>query len=150
MPRDTNFLSKRDVLSQVDSILVGSGLVRSPSLFNASALPLTLVNRSFCVSMQTRNTGAYREGSEESARVQQELTLSVLFQVKPKDQFSSLLDAGDAEEKLMTVMMDRSNFPYAVVSYVDTRTTPTPTREYLVVDVRFTIEHDWAWAGLNP
>jgi len=73
----------------------------------------------------------------------------VLKQIKPMAQFQSLLDAGDVEERMMAAMLRRSNLPYAVVKWLGTQRTPTASREYLVIEVSFTLECDWTWSGLT-
>jgi len=139
----------RGLLTQVDAVLSGTGLKRAPGLFSANDLPKTLADNSYCMSVQTQDTQLYREGGEESARVLHTLTLSVLKQIKPMAQFQSLLDAGDVEERMMAAMLRRSNIPYAVVKWVSTQRTPTPAREYLLLEAVFTLECDWSWSGLT-
>lgn len=139
----------RGLLTRVDGVLSSTGLKRSPGLFTAGDLPKTLADNSFCMNIQTQDTNLYREGGEDSARVLHTLTLSVLKQIKPMAQFESLLAAGDIEEKLMAAMLRRSNIPYAVVKWVSTQRTPTSSREYLVLDVVFTLECDWSWSGMT-
>ena len=139
----------RGLLTQVDAVLSGTGLKRAPGLFSAGDLPKTLADNSYCMSVQTQDTQLYREGGEESARVLHTLTLSVLKQIKPMAQFQSLLDAGDVEERMMAAMLRRSNIPYAVVKWVSTQRTPTPAREYLLLEAVFTLECDWSWSGLT-
>ena len=147
--RERQDLTLRGLLTQVDAVLSGTGLKRSPSLFSANDLPKTLVDNAYCIGIQSADTQLYREGGEESARVIHQLTLSVLKQVKPMAQFQSLLDAGDVEERMMAAMLRRSNFPYAVVKWVSTQRTPTPSREYLLIESIYSLECDWSWSGLN-
>ena len=147
--RERQDLTLRGLLTQVDSVLSGTGLKRSPSLFSANDLPKTLVDNSYCLGIQSADTQLYREGGEESARVVHQLTLSVLKQIKPMAQFQSLLDAGDVEERMMAAMLKRSNLPYAVVKWISTQRTPTPSREYLLIESIYSLECDWSWSGLN-
>ena len=147
--REHQDLTLRGLLTQVDSVLSGTGLKRAPGLFTANDLPKTLADNSFCIGIQSADTNLYREGGEESARVVHTLTLSVLKQIRPMAQFQSLLDAGDIEERMMAVMLKRSNLPYAVVKWVSTQRTASPAREYLLIESIFTLECDWSWSGLN-
>ena len=147
--REHQDLTLRGLLTQVDSVLSSTGLKRSPSLFSANDLPKTLVDNSYCLGIQSADTQLYREGGEESARVVHQLTLSVLKQIKPMAQFQSLLDAGDVEERMMAAMLKRSNLPYAVVKWISTQRTPTPSREYLLIESVYSLECDWSWSGLN-
>ena len=137
----------RGLLTQVDAVLSGTGLRRSPSLFSANDLPKTLVDNAYCMAIQSADTQLFREGGEDSARVLHTLTLSVLKQIKPMAQFESLLAAGDIEERLMSVMLRRSNLPYAVVKWLGTQRTPTASREMLVLDLTFQLECDWTYSG---
>lgn len=139
----------RGLLTQVDAVLSASGLKRAPGLFSASDVPKTLVDNSYCMLVQSQNTGLYREGGEDSARVMHSITLSILKQVRPMAQFESLLSAGDIEEKIMAVMLRRSNLPNAVVKWVSTQRVPTSSREYLVLDLLFTLGCDWTWSGMT-
>ena len=139
----------RSLLTQVDAVLCGTGLKRSPALFSAGDLPKSLVDNSYCMAIQSADTQLYREGGEDSARVVHELKLSVLKQIRPMAQFESLLAAGDIEERIMAVMLRRSNLPYAVVKWLNTQRTPTPSREYMILEVTFTLECDWSWSGLS-
>lgn len=139
----------RNLLTQIDSVLVGTGLKRSPALFSANDIPKSLVDNSYCMMIQSIDTNMYREGGEDSARVAHTLTLSVLKQIRPMAQFESLLAAGDIEERMMAVMLKRANLPYAVVKWVGTQRTPTPSREYMMLDVTFNLECDWSWSGLT-
>lgn len=147
--RERQDLTLRSLLTQVDSVLSGTGLKRSPSLFSANDLPKTLVDNAYCLGIQSADTQLYREGGEESARVIHQLTLSVLKQIKPMAQFQSLLDAGDVEERMMAAMLRRANLPYAVVKWISTQRTPTPSREYLLIESVYSLECDWSWSGLN-
>jgi hypothetical protein len=101
------------------------------------------------MAIQSADTQLYREGGEDSARVIHQLTWSVLKQIRPMAQFESLLAAGDIEERIMAVMLRRSNLPFAVVKWLDTRRTPTASREYLILETTFTLECDWSWSGLT-
>lgn len=147
--RERQDLTLRGLLTQVDGVLSATGLKRAPGLFTANDLPKTLADNSFCIGIQSADTNLYREGGEDNARVIHQLTLSVLKQIRPMAQFQSLLDAGDIEERMMAAMLRRSNFPYAVVKWVSTQRTPTPAREYLLLESMYTLECSWSWSGLT-
>lgn len=139
----------RGLLTTVDAVLSATGLKRAPGLFSAGDLPKSLADNSYCMAIGSADTNLYREGGEDSARVIHTLILSVLKQIKPMAQFESLLAAGDIEERIMAAMLRRSHIPYAVVKWVSTQRTPTTAREYLVLEVTFTLECDWSWSGLT-
>lgn len=149
MPRELNDLTIRELLTQVDRVLVNAGLKRSPALFSVNDQPKTLVDNAFALDLQTSDTQLFREGGEESARVVHQLTVSVLKQVRPMAQFDSLCAAGDVEERVMAAMLKRSNLPYVVVRWTQTQRTPSDSREYLVLAMTFALEHDWSWSQLQ-
>ena len=149
MPREMNDLTIRELLTQVDRVLVNAGLKRSPALFSVNDQPKTLVDNAFALDLQTSDTQLFREGGEESARVVHQLTVSVLKQVRPMAQFDSLCAAGDVEERVMAAMLKRSNLPYVVVRWTQTQRTPSDSREYLVLAMTFVLEHDWSWSQLQ-
>lgn len=149
MPRELNDLTIRELLTQVDRVLVNAGLKRSPALFSVNDQPKTLVDNAFALDLQTSDTQLFREGGEESARVVHQLTVSVLKQVRPMAQFESLCAAGDVEERVMAAMLKRSNLPYVVVRWTQTQRTPSDSREYLVLAMTFALEHDWSWSQLQ-
>lgn len=149
MPRELNDLTIRELLTQVDRVLVNAGLKRSPALFSVNDQPKTMVDNAFALDLQTSDTQLFREGGEESARVVHQLTVSVLKQVRPMAQFDSLCAAGDVEERVMAAMLKRSNLPYVVVRWTQTQRTPSDSREYLVLAMTFALEHDWSWSQLQ-
>jgi hypothetical protein len=149
MAREPNDLTIRELLTQVDRVLVNTGLKRSPALFSVNDQPKTLVDNAFALDLQTSDTQLFREGGEESARVTHQLTVSVLKQVRPMAQFDSLCAAGDIEERVMAAMLKRSNLPFVVVRWTQTQRTPSDSREYLVLAMTFALEHDWSWSQLQ-
>ena len=114
----------RSLLTQVDAVLCGTGLKRSPALFSAGDLPKSLVDNSYCMAIQSADTQLYREGGEDSARVVHQLTLSVLKQIRPMAQFESLLAAGDIEEKIMALSAKKRELVSSVLGADDEPMAP--------------------------
>jgi len=140
----------RQVLESVDSALASQPLKRSAMLFTAQNLPKTFVDCAYCLQVQTKNTGKYREGGEQTQRSLQTITVSLLKQISPMNQFDSLLKLTDIEQGIMAAMCMRSNFPFGVVHHIDTVRTLLPTREYMVVDLHFSLEHAQFFGELSP
>lgn len=147
--REPNDLTIRELLTQVDRVLVNAGLKRSPALFSVNDQPKTLVDNAFALDLQTVDSQLFREGGEESARVVHTLTVSILKQIRPMAQFDSLCAAGDIEERVMACLLKRSNLPFVVVRWLQTARTPSESREYLVLGMQFSLEHDWSWYQLQ-
>jgi len=136
----------RVLLSKVDATLAKSGLIRSPVLFSAAAQPKSCVDNHYCIMLQSRNANTFREGWEETMRLEHTLTVSVIKVIKPMGQFESLLAATDIEGRLIAAMMVRRNLPDVVVHYVATRRVLTPSREHMVLDIDFSMTGDFQWA----
>jgi hypothetical protein len=141
-------LTLRNFIMQVKSCIESSGLKLSPSIFSIQTTPLTILADSFCLDIQTADTGKYRNGYQETARVNNRLTVRVAKKLKPLDQFESQLAYLEAEEKVMAKMMERSNFPDILVTYRETRRQLTSSREYMIIEILFDCELDWSWASL--
>lgn len=140
-------MTLRTLMVSVDAVLSGAGFKRAPGLFSAASLPLTCVDNAWCVLVQSDDTGEYRESGDNELRARQTVTISILKQLRPGAQFDSLCDSGDAEELIMAAMVQRAAFPDAFVRWLTTRRSAVPGREYLVIDLAFAIEHDWAFAS---
>lgn len=147
--REPNDLTIRELLTQIDRVLVNTGLKRSPALFSINDQPKTLVDNAFTLDVQTVDSRLFREGGEESARVIHTVTVSILKQLRPMAQFDSLCAAGDIEERVMAALLKRSNLPFVVVRWTQTQRTPAESREYLVLAMQFELEHDWSWSQLQ-
>lgn len=142
-------LSSRTWLSQVDTVLTKSGLVRSPAPFSVAATPNTLVDRSYCFELpQSADTDKYRGGGDEEIRVRHSLTIRLAKVVKPGEQFQSQLAGLDTEDALVKVMLTRNNFGDMRVLWLGTARDLTPAREHIISDLSFDCEHDWSFG--NP
>lgn len=136
----------RDALEQVST---GQGanpdthLKMSPSMFSASSLPKTLVDNSFVLDLQSKDNGIYRNGYEGILRMEHTLKISVVKVLKPLDQFTSYLAGLDLEEKVIKTMNNPNKFDFERVLWVSTTRTVTPTREHLILDFLFSVEHDY-------
>jgi hypothetical protein len=125
-----------------------AGFKLSPSIFTVGATPKTILDLAFCIDIQTEDTGKYRNGGDEMARVSHTLTIRFAKKLLPLDQFKSQLEAMDSEEVIMAKLMERANFPDCRILYKNTKRVVTSSREYLVVEMIFDCEHDWSWQAL--
>jgi hypothetical protein len=141
--------TQRDWLTAVSSLIEGAGLTRAPAIFTAASTPKSMIDRSFCLPpLQSRDTGKYACGSDELIRMGRTLTVRFCRTLAPADQFESQLQAGDIEEQLIAKLVRRSNLPESRVQWTNTSPSLTPTREHLVIDVVFDVEHDWTFSDL--
>lgn len=143
---DPSSLTMRTMLTEMTNVISSAGLKLSPSMFNVGATPKNLVDLSYVINLQSRDTGKYRNGSDEVLRMEHTLTVTIAKIIKPLDQFSSQLDAFEIQEKVIKALSQADAFAYARVDWASTRSTPTPSREHLIMEMVFTIEMDWTWA----
>lgn len=139
----------RDWLATVKGRVEECGLRLSPAAFNAAATPKGLIDLSFVLDLQSRDTQKYRTGSDEMVRIEHTLTVSFAKIVKPADQFDSQLAALDTEEKIIAVLVDRAQMPYTLARWVGTKRALTSSREHIITDITFALEHDWSFSQLG-
>jgi hypothetical protein len=140
--------TQRDWLTAVSSLIEGAGLTRAPAIFTAASTPRGMIDRSFCLMLQSRDTGKYACGSDELIRMGRALTVRFCRTLAPADQFETQLEAADMEERLIAKLVRRVNLPECRVQWTSTSPSLTPTREHLVLDVVFDVEHDWTFSAL--
>lgn len=140
-------LTLRTWLESVSSLVEGAGLTRAPGIFTASATPKRMIDASFVLDVQSRNTGRY-SGAGELIRMGHTLTVRFARTLSPTAQFDSQLAAMDTAEQVIAKLTRRSSLPDCVVEWSSTRPTLTPSREHVVVDVVFDVEHDWTYSTL--
>lgn len=140
----------RTVLSHIRGILEGgpAALKLSPSIFSVQMTPKGLQDASFVLDIQSKDTGKYRNGAEELLRIEHLLKVTVAKVLIPMDQFKSQCDGLDLEEVIIRSLCDEAaTAPFNErVAWVSTTRTPTPTREHIVSDIVFRIEHDWSFS----
>lgn len=140
-------LTLRTMMTEVTNVITTAGLRLSPSMFSAGATPKNLVDLSYVVSLQSKDTGKYRNGGNEILRMEHLLTVTVAKFIKPLDQFSSQLDAFDIQENVIKALSQSDAFAYARVDWVSTTPVVTPSREHLIINMVFRIEMDWSWSN---
>lgn len=140
--------TQREWLTTVASLVEGAGLTQAPAIFTASATPKAMIDHSFVLDLQSANSGKYNTGSDEMIRVKRTLIVRFAQTLSPAAQFGSQLTAADTEEAVIAKLVRRANLPDSRVEWTATRTALTPTREHLIVDVVFDVEHDWTFSAL--
>ena len=132
------------VLSQVlDSIercvVAATSYQQTPGIITVASVPSSRVDGMFSLELQSRNTG--REAERVVLRVAHELTVRFVARVNPAKAPSSYRDALEREERLIRALLVQSAIPSVRTSWTATRRTLTPSREQLVVEVLFSLEH---------
>jgi hypothetical protein len=135
-------------LTEVSSLVEGAGLTLAPGLFTASATPKRMIDRSFVLDVQSRDTGKYANGSDELIRIGHTLTVRICKTLAPAAQFDSQIEALGTVEAVIAKLVRRANLPDCRVQWTATRSTLTPSREHLVYDVIFDVEADWTFSSL--
>jgi hypothetical protein len=146
MTVDPSSVRLRSMMVEVTNVLSTAGLRLSPSMFVVSAMPKNLVDLSYTLDLQSRDTLKYRNGGDSVLRMEHTLTISMAKVVKPLDQFTSQLDAFEIEERAIIAMSAADAFAYMRVDWLETRRDPTPSREHLILSMVFNVEMDWSWA----
>lgn len=103
--------------------------------------PSHLVDDTFSLDLQSENTGKYREDS--AIRAGHSLTVTCLRKLRPQDQFASQLDGLRREEEIMRALSERVATAEIRVVFRNTTRALSPTREYSITRLTFSIEHDW-------
>lgn len=142
---DPSSLTLRTMMVEVTNVISSTGLRLSPSVFTAGATPKNLIDLSYVVNLQSRDTGKYRGGEDEVLRMEHTLVVSIAKIIKPLDQFASQLDACDIQERVIKALRQMGALAYARIDWVSTNSTVTPSREHLIIDLTFRIEMDWSF-----
>jgi len=129
-----------DLYSVIES---GTGLSISPEYFDARFQPNTLTEDSFCVDIQSANTGKYRDNPR--IRTAQTVTVSAAFDLGA-DHVAAQTSAYTAEEKIIASVMDRADMDPYTSYYVGTRRATNATREYYIISVQFKIDVDFDYS----
>jgi hypothetical protein len=132
----------------VKTLVEGQGLTLAPAIFTTSATPKRMIDASFVLDVQSRNTGKYATASDELVRMGHTLTVRFARTLSPVAQFTTQLEAVDITERLIAALVRRANLPDCRVDWQATRQALTPSREILVVEVVFDVEHDWTFQTL--
>lgn len=145
----TTDISFRTFFNDIRIVVESAGLKLSPSMFSIQSTPKTIIDLAFCLDIQTQDSEKYRCGVNDMMRVSHAVTIRFSKKLKPLDQFSSQLEAVDSEELIIGKMMSRTNLPNARVLWKSTKRAITTSREYLIVEMLFDIEHDWSFISLE-
>lgn len=126
--------------------MTATGLVLSPAPFSIGATPKGLVDKSYCIEVPaSADTGKYREGGDDVARLAHTVVIRLAKMLKPSDQFASQLDGLDIEEKVIAVMLRRDQWGPVRVSWASTSRSLTAAREHVISELSFQVEHDWSF-----
>ena len=115
-------------------------LVLSPAAVNARNTPNTTAERVYSLTMQTANSGKFRDGSPGHMRYEHTLTVGLMCRILPLNQLSGYNNAIDVEESVILIMLDQANFPSYRVLYDRSRRTLSNSGEYVITEIDFSIE----------
>lgn len=115
---------------------------------HATTTKRPLLDKTFSIDYQTRNTGLYRE--TDMLRLAEDLTVHMVFQIRPSEQFVTLKAASRAEESVMRALQEQIALGGTRCVYTGTRRTKSANLEYLLVDLVHEVEHDWYSQPLSP
>ena len=129
-----------DVLEDANTAISSLGLTLSPTAINARNIPNSTVDLMFSLTMQTVNSDKFRDRSPGRIRYNHDLKTSVLGRIKPLNQAASYGDLIDTEESIIKALMTQLKMPEYRVEYERTRRTITPSGEYLLLEIDFSVE----------
>ena len=114
----------------------------APVIFDARANPRPnhAEGFSFDLSVSRNRVDMYRD--QDKVRVQHDLVIAFVQPLNMDEQFESLKAALDREEALIAACGPNLGYSPVRLEYLSTRRALTPSREYLVVQVMFRMEHD--------
>lgn len=128
-----------DAIEQV--VIQSTGMKLAPGIITTYSVPSTSVDGMFSIELQSSNTG--RENDRVALRMSHDLTIRFVHRVNPNRGSMSYKDALEREEKLIRGMMVQSSIPSIRTNYVKTSRTLTASREQLIVEVSFNLEHNF-------
>ena len=143
---DPSSMNLRTFMVEITNVIATTGLTLSPSMFSATSTPRGLTDRSYVVNLRSRDTAKYRNGGDSIMRMEHVLTVQVAKKIKPHDQFASQLESMDIQESLIAALQKSGALTYARVDWVSTRSPVSPSREWIIIEMAFKVEHDWTWA----
>ena len=126
----------------------------SETIFSADSLPTSRIPdrrggnlSAFCFEMQTANTDKFNDSPYSEAgwftRVAHTLTVRIAFKVSPKDQFASQVQSFEREEYAMFIVQRPTTLPACRVLYRSTARRLSESREFIITDIVFDVEHSW-------
>lgn len=140
-------LTTRQILDNLSALVSGvTGLVELPELLDPRDEPRTSLARGFSIDWSDQNTRRYRDRGDRSARVTYRITVRIGTQViggfSPAQE--AIREAGDYRDNVIKAMCGNTTSTVAslTIYYTATRTTPTPSREWLITEIGFEVSAD--------
>lgn len=136
----SGFRTMSSALTDVEvAITAATGMKKAPGLITLDSVPSTHVVDMYSCELQSKNTG--REGDRVALRASHDLTVRFVNKINPNRASDDYKAALEREEKLIRALMVQSAIPAIRTSWLSTRRTPTSTREHLVTECLFNLEH---------
>lgn len=118
-----------------------SGRVLSPVPINVRTTPApNLANTYSLLISNSRNLGTYRDTSV--LRTSHTLVLGFMIELKMNDMHHSMLLGMDDEQRFIAVAGLQRDYQPIRLEWQNTKRTPTPTNEFVVVEITFEFTHD--------
>ena len=120
-----------------DSITAATSLQQSSVVIDARTVPNAQTNGSFCLDIQTTNTGKSRDRT--SLYLEHDLKVNILWRKKMNSQFESLKEALDIDITVIDALLDQSSVAAYSVFYVSSQRTQLPSQEYILIEITFKV-----------
>jgi len=128
------------------TVLTDAGLTKSAVHFTPRSIPASnasgrgALDGKFVIDIQTRNTKKYRDAPQ--VRLVHDVTVSFLVKMLP-DEHRTISKYVALEEAVLKAIYPRAALSDSHVTYERTSRIVTPTREYVVISILFSIEQDY-------
>ena len=124
-----------------DHILLSTDSTLAPQVFDPRVNPAPNMadGLSFAIGA-TSNTGNYRDRGE--VRVEHTVTVGFAQQLVMADQYTSTKDALEREERIIAASGQADHTERVRLAYRSTRRALSPSREWLIVEIEFSVIHD--------
>jgi len=130
------------VMLLLRATLEGSGLECSPYIIDHTGnTPSHLIDSTFSLAYTTRNTGLYRDVTP--MRMGHTVTVTTVGRLNTADAFSDMLAHAARSENLARSVHIQSRTGDIRVRLETIDPALSPTREFLITRIAFTVEHDW-------
>lgn len=130
------------VLLLLRQTLEGSGLECSPYIIDHTGnTPGHLIEDTFSLAYSSRNAGTYRDVTP--MRMVHTVTVTTVGRLNGSDSFSDTVRLAAKSEDLVRAVHLQSRTGEVRVRVETIDPALSPTREFLITRIAFTVEHDW-------
>ena len=132
-------------MDQIDLHLQELNLRSCESPFSTSHIPTTLLDSSYCIDIQTSNTGKDRD--RDGIRMNHDVKISIMKQhgLSPS---KALIDIIKLETSIIKNIMTQSKYPSVRCSYQNTSRALGINEEYIISSLSFSIEESFSFTSI--